>query len=295
LAWAGQVVEPVWLRCILISSCFTIYAESALRQIRWTCGDKWLESGLVVYQVFMFFVYGIVYLVALANLITPFTEEVLYTSLDLSVKIIHTVIFALMHRAEAVDLRFGALRNYLDILVGFRALVGAQFDFVINCEVTSLGLVITSTSASLSSSIGKPLYNRPLEEICFRDADRCTLRSHGLAQSSPSSDQTANSPWERQEALARVADMLRIDIPWVESPGGSSAAELFVAVAAGEKRLGDAVVLGLKLCPIEVQPEWEMTSQLSDFTEISGFQEVQTPMMTPMMSNRSTPTCSTGW
>jgi len=287
LAWAGQVVEQHWLRALLISCCFTIYAESAVRQLRWACWDKMFATSLVVYQVVMFFLYGVIYLVALADLVDASTEDAIYTCMDFSVKIGHTIVFSAMHRANDLDLFFSSLRNYLDILVGMRALVGAQFDFVINCKVTSFGLIIVSSSMMLEASIGRPLANRPLEDICFGEADHAVLRNHGLGRAPSRSAGKSSIPWERQEALTQVADMLRIDIAWVDSPTGAAPAELFVA-AAGENQTGDIVLIGLKLLytdlvedPEPYPPGPEIADTISEFSEFVG------PMLRSTEANAS--------
>lgn len=286
LAWAGQVVEQHWLRALIISACFTIYGEATLWTLRWIKRDKPFATLLVVFQNVMFLAYGIVYLVSLAGWIEPETEDVWYTSMDLSVKLCHSAAFAAMHRATEVDLFFSALRNYLDILVGMRALVAAQFDLVINCQVTAMGLSISSSSSMLENQIGKTLAGKPLSDICRNEEDRSRLQR--LGETNVRTGSTSSKPWERQEALSSVADLIRIDIVWSSSPTGSMPAEIFIAGSAGQNRVGDIVVIGVKLLQEggENEPHMQQDQlddsqdQLADSASACG-EMVMPPMQQP--------------
>jgi serine/threonine protein kinase len=215
----------------------------------------------------MFAVYGAVYLAALGNYIDEVVEDALYSYMDVSVKLLHSIVFTAMHRTTEVDLFFSSLRSYLDILVGMRALVGAQFDLVINCQITSCGLVVSSTSMMVEERVGKPLINKPLGDICAREGDRQRLSNLGIGNFR--SGGTSSSPWERQEAVTQIADMVRIDLAWVESPTGSLPAEVFRA-GSGENRNGDIILIGVKL--LQADMFGQMDEQGSDTaSEISEY------------------------
>lgn len=254
LAWAAQLVVWPWVRSMLVCSSFTIFFEASLGQWRWIRKEMPIQSGLVVYQITVYLLYGIVYLLAFSDSITPEVEDTMYTCMDVTAKLGHTTVFVALRYAEEVDTFFTSVGSYLDLLMGLRALVGAQFDVLIQCQKSPHGLFIHGANLMLERGVGKALIGRPLEEICFRDRDRIRLRQHEFSRTQdrkPTNE--ASGAWERQEALRGVADLLSVDVVWKHGSRGYLPAELFLAGACvSQDSAMNLVLVGMRFSTEQV-------------------------------------------
>lgn len=247
LAWVAHVSEAPVIRIFMVVACFVVVGASFLGMWKWARADRCCESGLLLFINVVFGVYGIVYLLSWGNLITVNAEEMLYTAGDVVVKLTITSVSSSFTGNAQLDSFYSCVNVYLDLMVGMRALVGSQFDLVINCKVSPAGLVLTDTNTMLEKYTGRKLAGRYLEEICASEVDRARLRHMRNNSIVRNGSRENKSPWDRQEAIYQMAEMIRVDLIWVFSLSGIRSVDLFVAAPAVQGANGDDVLIGVRL------------------------------------------------
>jgi len=226
--------------------------ESVIGMSRWLDWEKsetW-RSMLLIFVNASFFIYGLVYLSALADVLSATTEECLYTCFDVFVKVTFTAAMSSASRSEEMEGFYCYIKIYLDLMLGMRALVGSQFDIVITCKTSQHGLVLADTNTVLEKYTGRELAGKHLEDICVREVDRARLRQlkgpkgpEPVSHAKPSSASAV--PWQRQEAMHQMAELIRVDLACAFAESGTVSAELFVAHSAG-RDIDDDVLIGLR-------------------------------------------------
>lgn len=246
LSWAAQLCHSTLLRALLVSACSTAVTESFLGMWKWTKASHRQESMLLLFTNIAFILYGIVYLLSLADAITTTTEEMLYTGFDVMVKLTFTGVMSSYARSKQIDSFYSTVKVYLDLMVGLRGLVGSQFDLLINCKISASGLLLIDANHTLEHFTGRALAGRHLEDICVSEADRTRLRQLSLNGRERSGVGQHASPWQRQEATYRMPNLICIDMISATSPSGSVSAELFVATPATIGDIDDHVLIGIR-------------------------------------------------
>mmetsp|Transcript_982 Transcript_982/g.2455 ORF Transcript_982/g.2455 Transcript_982/m.2455 type:complete len:561 (-) Transcript_982:122-1804(-) len=268
LAWIAQMMTSEGLRMIFAGASFSIYGLATVGQWKWLESGMLLESSLLIFQILCFAGYGSVYLLVLGEVISPAAEETIYTCLDIIAKIGHSIAVMTIRRHQELYTTFASLRGYLDLMMALGELVRARFDYLIHCRTSPEGLIIAGTHLGLEHALGlKELLDKPLESICFSEEDKRRLREHAISQRPMSQSSTGRTPYERQEAMTKMAGVLPIDIVWSSSPTGFIPAELFIA-GSPEGATDGVILIGVRLSETqEFQPPEASEQNASSYSQ----------------------------
>jgi bacteriorhodopsin len=149
LAWIALVVADPWLRWFVVCACFIGYYFASIWMWEWVTDflkatpeetpSRKLRASLVVLLVSLFAVYGVVYLMAIVDIIDAHYEKASYTALGFLAKVamscILTSIRASEHRQTLDQLlcRVGCLNTTM------MSLLRGSFDVVLPCIATNSG------------------------------------------------------------------------------------------------------------------------------------------------------------
>mmetsp|Transcript_87229 Transcript_87229/g.241935 ORF Transcript_87229/g.241935 Transcript_87229/m.241935 type:complete len:1428 (-) Transcript_87229:90-4373(-) len=100
-SWLGIVIPHEPMRWFLIVISFLAYVVASWEQLLLArLMGKSMKPAVVLFQVILFGLYGVVYLLAIFGMITPVNEQVMYTFGDMAAKIGHSVLLISIRQLE---------------------------------------------------------------------------------------------------------------------------------------------------------------------------------------------------
>lgn len=160
-SWLALIIDDYTWRTVLIVISFVGYAFAAWDQYNWTLGfdrkapSAHLSCGLLLFQVVLFAVYGVVYLVAAFNWASPVTEQALYTFGDATAKVGHSAVLLAMRQRDILAAVQAARRQAAVTAADLSRLVDAASAPILSIDLN--GRVTT--------------WNRMLAELTGRSAE----------------------------------------------------------------------------------------------------------------------------
>lgn len=115
IAWAAFFVEGPKLRWTLVAVSFVLYGWASVDMIGWIRNDRrpaaarYIRSSMTIGLIVLFGLYGVVYLFAMACRIHPYYERMLYSTMDISCKLVMSIAFGGIRFSEYHRLLVDAL------------------------------------------------------------------------------------------------------------------------------------------------------------------------------------------
>jgi len=155
------IIDDYTWRTVLIILSFVGYAVAAWDQYNWTLGFNkdapagYLSCALLLFQVVLFGVYGVVYLLAAFDWVSPVAEQALYTFGDATAKVGHSAVLLAMRQQDILSAVRKARREAAVTAADLSLLVDSASAPILSIDIG--GCVIT--------------WNRKLVELTGRSAE----------------------------------------------------------------------------------------------------------------------------
>lgn len=193
VSWVALVVDSVALRWALVLGTFAAYAWASVGMLKWVSDFlveapagapcRKLRVSSVLMLVVLFGLYGVVYLLAIAEVIDTHVELLAYSCMGFGCKVVLSMIFTAIRVIEHQHTLMGLLCRISGVSTAFMSLLRGSFDFVVPCIADESGscefpATHSGDSMQLERCLCRPLLNSSINELLAGDGERARFANY---------------------------------------------------------------------------------------------------------------------
>eukprot|EP00403_Amphidinium_massartii_P029703 CAMPEP_0178407450 /NCGR_PEP_ID=MMETSP0689_2-20121128/19436_1 /TAXON_ID=160604 /ORGANISM="Amphidinium massartii, Strain CS-259" /LENGTH=526 /DNA_ID=CAMNT_0020028527 /DNA_START=378 /DNA_END=1958 /DNA_ORIENTATION=+ len=191
LSWEALILPYGLLRGVLVALSFVGYIGQACDMWMWAVETRQsampvrnLRIALLIAHICFYGIYGVVYLLAVGDLISSWSEYICYFVLDMTVKGMTATVVSMIHKADMYYNGMSMAAKAMEANNLLSSLLRASCDAVLLCEITRSGGCELSQDeetdelASLEHKLGYRLLGVDVEEIIDTAHSRAQFRAY---------------------------------------------------------------------------------------------------------------------
>jgi hypothetical protein len=196
LSWLAFFAEEAHWCLMLVGLSFLLYFWASYDMILWIISfskasakrgpDFYLRVGLTIGLIIVFALYGLVYLLGTFGVITTATEDLVYTSCDVFVKMVFVLSLYFLHIADNRSALTNAMHQLTSLNMAQESLLRGNFDIVLNCTLRSDGTLQLPSEGStdlrkLEHGLNMKVANSSINELITSTEQQRVFKKHILS------------------------------------------------------------------------------------------------------------------